>query len=146
MTTRDLGTMQDTAVSLPSQTVVDNVASGIVDGAAVSVKNKGACLLQLIYGNIAAGVTGGNIKLIPLHGDLEDGSDLAQVGTDAVTYTFVEGEESGVLEYKYTGGKEFVAVRADNSLTGAAAGSNTHMATGLVVSGSHRYVGNTQFS
>lgn len=133
----------DNQLSLAPQEVNDNSGTGtdgIVDGVVVDRQNSlvGGVVLELPYDIADGDITGGNLKLIPMEGDLANGSDQAQVGTDEVVYTFGAVTDKGILRYHYTGTKSHVSVRVDNSLTGGAS-NNSVVVSGNVLMGKLRY-------
>jgi hypothetical protein len=137
----DLKANTEVAISLEAKTVVENVSGGVVTGAAVDRANRETVVLEATLGSMNAGVTGGTVTMTPMEGDKADGSDLAQVASDTVAYTFSASNKKAVLRYNYIGTKRYVAVKITDALSGASAGSNTVIAAGNVLLGSARYAG-----
>lgn len=130
-------------ISLAPVTLADDGgggSDGIVDGAHVDRQNAhvGGVVLELQYDVLDVDITGGVLELIPLEGDASDGADLAQVGTDKVTYSFGAVTDKGILRYHYKGTKRYVAVRASNQLTGGVA-NNKAVVGGNVLMGKLRH-------
>jgi len=115
-------------------------SDGILDGSVVDRQNShvGGVVLEAQFDVLDADITGGVLELIPLEGDLANGSDQAQVGTDKVTHTFVAITDKGILRYHYTGNKRYVSCRISNQLTGGAA-NNKAVVGGNVLMGKLRY-------